>query len=1300
MPRPKSLNKAGKRALIIVDGLDEMAKTGERNPLLDLILDNADSLPDYLAILLSSRHEGDLRYRMAGVEAIEIVAESLENQNDLCLWLNQHIPDHLPDHQRLSIVDKILHHSDGVFLYLRLLGHDLSDYIEKPELSPAGLDGFFTASFKRYFPDIENYSSQQRPFLELLISALEPVSQTSVCSVLGWDRYRCDQVIASFGALFHERAVDWMPRDLSRQGLMLDDESRPTQKLLPFHKALFDWLTDRTRSGLYRVSREQGLRRWADGLWHQYQNPLAGFTEYGLRYLPQHLALVDRHDDVSHCLLNLEFILQRIEQPGIVRDLYPLIEVYRLAFIKTPAAEALSNWAFFFRANAHYLNKSHPHWPAKSILLQRASEQSLESPIRKAVDAYLQQHPNGYWLRSLTPSSEAFCRVLDDDYWGAEALIAVNRRVVGLTKTGEVRVYDTVTGRRELTLIADAEYRLILDDAHLLTWANQPRPLFCLWDLNSGECLLSIEGRGEIVGVCALDDGYFAVSFESRYLGIWERHGQLKWAVDDLTHVIGHIWPLTNGYFLTDTQTPWNGDAENVLSLWQLNSTQPIAVLRTFNAFDNLVIEQTPTGEILTHSSLQPGFQIWDSQTGALLASSNNQPHQSLQVLSGNSLRIMTAHRPAIDDHITLMRIRTWHWNGQSLEIESAVDLIPDTDQDDRDFFDQSASLTDGQLLADGLVLLPSPMSLWSGLTGEKRADLKGSWSMLWDILDFEGFYRRFNDGRLLTWSEEAWTVSGLATAFYLWDKQGVLIREVIIDSRFRDIRILNDDCFVTFNCDDSIEIWDGKDGELLQTCSGFAAKVDNVQHLASGQWLITDHARTLSLWQPTFNAEQPLQASHASRQEAIQVALFKDRILSYSLDSFPPRLWDVNTGQLVAVLPAHDHALGARLEGIIPLSDERFLTWGHEPALHIYDSQSGDCLATLRDTHNHRVGHCKIWPLADDQILGLLWDNRLCVFDLVTNTFSEIQVIAENVLGAYPVTDDYIVFWTQQNELRLWNRIDYRVEFEYLTPDSPIKQVFNLSGHRLGILSENPQVIDVLDWRSGNLFSIQRATNKPVSSLLALSDQRLVVCCRNSAEVWMINASPSLQFEWGFDGSDQLKFMTECPNGHLLTQVSNHRATLWSVWHRETGELIGSTMMPSPGDDCLAAYTVHQTVLLHLVHAKTQSHFFKALDWHDPVHIQWLSLNELHNYSDLLAINKLNRKLGLSKGDWTFWGSSGGMPIAMTKLGEASIHCEWYGEPMRHLLALTDDGRLVGFGRQPIILQLYKDHKPVGFLG
>ena len=44
-----------------------------------------------------------------------------------------------------------------------------------------------------------------------------------------------------------------------------------------------------------------------------------------------------------------------------------------------------------------------------------------------------------------------------------------DRRIAGLTHAGEIRVYDTVTGRRELTLMADAENRLTLDDEHILT---------------------------------------------------------------------------------------------------------------------------------------------------------------------------------------------------------------------------------------------------------------------------------------------------------------------------------------------------------------------------------------------------------------------------------------------------------------------------------------------------------------------------------------------------------------------------------------------------------------------------------------------------------------------------------------------------------------------------------------------------------------------------------------------------------------------------------------------------------------
>jgi WD40 repeat protein len=591
-------------------------------------------------------------------------------------------------------------------------------------------------------------------------------------------------------------------------------------------------------------------------------------------------------------------------------------------------------------------------------------------------------------------------------------------------------------------------------------------------------------------------------------------------------------------------------------------------------------------------------------------------------------------------------------------------------------------------------------MSLWSGLTGEKLADLKGSWSMLWDILDFEGFYRRFNDGRLLTWSEEAWTVSGLATGFYLWDKQGRLIREMLIERRFRDIRLLDDECFVTFNCDDSLQIWDGERGELLQTCAGFAAKIETVQRLPDGQWLIMDHAKTLSLWQPTFNAEQPIQASHASRQDDIQVALFKDRILSYSLDSFPPRLWDANTGQLVAVLPAYDQALGARLNGIIPLSGERFLTWGHEPALHVYDSHSGDCLASMRDTLKPYNGQSTVWPLADDQVLCLFWDQRLCCLDLKANDFAVQTVIAQDVVGAFPISAERILYWTKHQALRLWNLKEHRDEYEYLTLNSPIKKVFMLSANRLGLLTEDPHLIELLDWRSGHCCTIKRATAKPVQSMQALSDQRIVLCGQASAEIWLLDAAPTLQFILTFDPGDQLKFMTELPNHHLLTQVVNHRASLWTVWHPETGNMMGSTILPNLKAECVASYQSHQTVLLKFATTKTQAHYFKILDWQQPDAIRLLSPNESANPKDAIAIQNLTRQHALQKGDWVFWGTSTDMPVEITKLGHAAIQCEWYGEPVNRVLALTDDGRLIGFGRKPILLQLYKGDQPVGFVG
>jgi hypothetical protein len=43
-------------------------------------------------------------------------------------------------------------------------------------------------------------------------------------------------------------------------------------------------------------------------------------------------------------------------------------------------------------------------------------------------------------------------------------------------------------------------------------------------------------------------------------------------------------------------------------------------------------------------------------------------------------------------------------------------------------------------------------------------------------------------------------------------------------------------------------------------------------------------------------------------------------------------------------------------------------------------------------------------------------------------------------------------------------------------------------------------------------------------------------------------------------------------------------------------------------------------------------------------------------------------------------------------------VHCEWHGESMTQLNGLTENGRVIGFGRKPIILQLYFGNRAVSF--
>ncbi len=1288
-------NGRAKQFILTLDGLDEAHPNGSRNVLLDIITRNALVLPACLAIVISSRIEEKFVPQMAGIDTIAITADCEENHQDICQWLERYTPSNLKEQQSQLITETVIRQSEGLFLYLRLLKQDFGRFLENPELTPTGLDNFFSASFNRFFPDIETYSADQRPLLELLVSALEPVSQQTLCAALDWDTYRYDKVMASFGALLIN-----VPFEQECSGSN-EEAFNQSLKLTPFHKTLIDWLTSPSRAELYRVSCQQGQKRWSESLWLLYQTNLSRLHFYGVRFLPQHLIFEGRFNEARACLLDINFILRRTGFAVIYNDIYTVIQEYRQVHALIPIDDALLAWALFFRANGHYLKKGHSQWPADRILLQRAVEQPITSPVRQAADHFVEQKHHGYWLRSSMVDRDMACHVLDDQYSGIAPLIMNNELVVGIDVSGDIIVWNVCDGIRLHTLRTHTKAKgiLQLDRTHVVAWTEGCAPSLNVWDISQGDCLVTVANRGNIQQVFKLETEQFVASFEDCSMEIWDFSGKSCSSIDQQNHVVVNAWPLNNSYFLTESKDSNNErGAKNIVSLWHGATGTLISQLNHFEASGSIEVKSLPGGSFLTYSHDCERFQIWDSEDGRLLATGNKQANRPLRVLNKTPVRILVTHDVAeLTPWNGLLNVRTWLWDGKCLVFEKNVNLIAD-DSMKLDFSDQAACASDSQLFDDGCLLLPSPLSLWSSQTGDKIADLTGSWSLGIGMSDFGNFYRRFDDGRLLTWTEQNWSTNSLATQFYLWSEEGSLIRQEAISSLFYDLRLLNQNFFVTFNCDDTLQVWDAKTGELRQTIPGMGGKISSVQLLANAQLLTYDSSNNLTVWQL---ASQPIldNSHHHSSNAKINALLLNDRILSYSKDNFPPKLWDSHTGKFVANLKAYDSAVGASLSGVIPLSRDRFLTWGNAPALYVYDSEQGHCLATLEDNEKPHLGRSQAWSLQIDQILCHQWDNSLRIYDLQANHFNAYQILAEQVQGAFPISLNLVLYWCKKGNLRLWNGQKTNESVDLLGQLTDIKSVHSIRLHWVGIISGNRKPL-LLNWKTGVSTELNWSHRHSATSITTLDENKIVVWCSDYLQLWDIHALPCLQFSTTFEKRDHLVFVAQLPDGRLLTQIINNRATLWTILDSETGNLVGSTLMSLEIGVCTEATTVDQTVFISITHLHSRNDSHAILNWQDPENLEYLPLNTIKNPDDLFALQKWIQQRSTSHGNWYAWSHLSGSPIGISKLGETDIHCEWHGAAVNQLLGLTNKGRLIGFCREPIILQLYNGRQSVTFAG
>jgi hypothetical protein len=243
----------GDRYLIVIDGLDETLRDGHSD-LTEVLAAEAQKLPPWMAIVVTSRPEEPILRQFAGLKPVLLVADSPENMADIESYLRGWLPSRLevgPD--PAPVVAVIAAASEGNFLYVSKLREavDLGTLsLSAPEGLPRGLVGLYERWFRHRFPTAEAYE-RYLPLLSVIIAAEHPVPEEWLTRLFGWPKRDAAAMLEGLGSLFERR----------------------TDGVAPFHKSLRDWLIDARAAGpAFAVDETDGSNRLTAALWAEFAN--------------------------------------------------------------------------------------------------------------------------------------------------------------------------------------------------------------------------------------------------------------------------------------------------------------------------------------------------------------------------------------------------------------------------------------------------------------------------------------------------------------------------------------------------------------------------------------------------------------------------------------------------------------------------------------------------------------------------------------------------------------------------------------------------------------------------------------------------------------------------------------------------------------------------------------------------------------------------------------------------------------------------------------------------------------------